>query len=184
MTDATPSVQLLDARTAALDQQDLRHRARAISATQCASFATRSYRYPYALIAWHSDRVGIDIERVEACDPSFARSICTPEEQIDWAALADPDQHLSSLWSSKEALAKALGDAVSYDPRRLASPIFWSDGRAGCWRASELAVAHGYVAWLVWRDAGQHPPRPARPEQDNADLPLTALSPPTLTITT
>jgi hypothetical protein len=65
--------------------------------------------------------------------------------------LADPG-FVTSLWSSKEALAKALGDALAYDPRRLESPLNWEDGAAGRWRARELTPEPGYVAWLVWRD--------------------------------
>jgi hypothetical protein len=57
---------------------------------------------------------------------------------------------VTALWSSKEALAKALGDAGDYDPRRLGSPMFWTGGAAGRWRTRRLAVPPGYLAWLCW----------------------------------
>jgi phosphopantetheinyl transferase len=65
----------------------------------------------------------------------------------------DPDAYVSSLWSSKEALAKALGDPLHYDPRRLESPMSWPGGRAGPWRAARLATPDGHTAWLCWRPA-------------------------------
>ena len=41
----------------------------------------RSYRHAYALVAWHPEPVGVDIERVDAYDPEFAQSTCTPSER-------------------------------------------------------------------------------------------------------
>jgi phosphopantetheinyl transferase len=108
-----------------------------------APYLTRSYRYPYALVASHTGPVGIDIERIEPCDPGFAQSICTPDETVQWEALQDPHAYYSSMWSSKEALAKALGDAVSYDPRRLQAPMLWPTGRAGASRLALLAPVTG-----------------------------------------
>jgi hypothetical protein len=61
------------------------------------------------------------------------------------------DRRITSLWSSKEALAKALGDALHYDPRRLEGPAGWREGRAGSWRARALDVGEEYVGWVCWR---------------------------------
>jgi phosphopantetheinyl transferase len=55
------------------------------------------------------------------------------------------------MWCGKEALSKALGDALAYDPRRLGSPLSWPDGRSGAWCAAELPAPAGHVAWLCWR---------------------------------
>ncbi len=129
----------------------LRAAARGLSQEAGAPYVSRSYRYPYALVAWHHTPVGVDIERVEKLDRRFATSISTPAEHVDWTAVDDPHAHFSSLWSSKEALAKALGEPVTYDPRRLGSPMFWPQGRAGSWRATALPVETGHVAWLCWR---------------------------------
>ncbi|HEY3188835.1 MAG TPA: 4'-phosphopantetheinyl transferase superfamily protein, partial [Solirubrobacteraceae bacterium] len=93
--------------------------------------------------------------RIRPCDAPFAESICTPAERAELAGL--PDRELVALWCSKEALAKALGDAVRYDPRRLESPMRWPDGRAGSWRAAALAVAPGHTGWLCWQ-AGRRIP--------------------------
>lgn len=102
------------------------------------AFVSRSYAEPFAAVAWFSDRVGVDIEQIGPLTPEFGASICTPEElQLAGARLEDP-VFVTSLWSSKEALSKALGDALEYDPRRLAAPLFWSHGAAGRWRARRL----------------------------------------------
>ncbi len=146
-----PTVVLLDARATGVDEAGLRAWARALTPDRPASHTVRSYRYPYALVAWHSEPVGVDIERVEPCDAAFADVICTPTERRDARVTADPDLFLSSLWSSKEALAKALGDALRYDPSRLDSPMRWPDLRSGPWNAAALQTVPGHVAWLCWR---------------------------------
>ena len=115
------------------------------------SHSSRSHRYPYALVACHAAPVGVDFERVEPFDGSFFVSMCTPSELAQQVDFDDLDGYAISLWSSKEALAKALGDAVAYDPRRLGSPMLWPDGRSGPWRAVALPVPSGHSGWLCWK---------------------------------
>lgn len=141
----TPAVRLLDARRAGLDREGLRAWARAQRLPAGAACVARSYRHPFALVAWHDAAVGVDIERVEAHDAAFEAVVCTPAER--GAGL-----ELSSLWCAKEALAKALGDALRYEPARLESPSRWPDGASGPWRARACAAPAGHVAWVVWRD--------------------------------
>lgn len=144
---------LIDARAAgASDEVALRELARTASAEAGAPFTSRSYRFPFALVAAHTDAVGVDIERVERCGRVFADSISTPAELSARPPREDHDRFFTSLWSSKEALSKALGDALAYDPRRLEGPGSWPDGRSGPWRASSIDVGEdGHVAWLCWR---------------------------------
>ncbi len=149
-----PEVWLLDARAADVDADGLRAWARAQTAPCGAAYVTRSYRHPYALVAWHDEPVGVDVERIAPCDGAFADLVCTPSERAGAARAADADAHLTALWSSKEALAKALGDALLYDPHRLESPLGWPGLRSGPWRAAPLAVAPGHVGWVTWRAAG------------------------------
>jgi hypothetical protein len=152
-----PAVKLLDARVAGLDEDELRAWARAETAVLPAPHTSRSYRYPYALVTWHSEPVGVDIERVEPLEETFMESICTPSERGLLDEAAPPRGFVSSFWSSKEALAKALGDALRYDPRRLESPLLWPDGQAGPWRAAALALPPGHVGWVCWRSASAAP---------------------------
>lgn len=142
-----PQVFLLDARRAGLDETDLRSWARDQAEASGAEYTSRSYRYPYALVACHEHRVGVDIERVERLDAAFLQSICTPVER---AFRLEADDAWS-LWCSKEALAKALGDARRYDPRRLVSPMLWPDGRSGPWRAAALRAPARHNAWVCWQ---------------------------------
>ena len=144
---------LLDARDSRLDERGLRRWAQELINYTAASHSSRSHRYPYELVACHSRPVGVDIERTEPFDASFFVSICTPSERAQQVDLDDLDDYAISLWASKEALAKALGDAVAYDPRRLGSPMFWPDGRSGPWRAASLPVPNGHSGWLCWQDA-------------------------------
>jgi hypothetical protein len=141
-----PAVRLLNATERDLDDADLRAWAR--EETAGAPYSSRSYRYPYALVARHTAPVGVDLEEVQPFDPAFAESILTPSER----RLLRADLDLADLWCSKEALAKALGDALSYDPRRLQSPAHWPQARSGPWNAAPLVVPGGYRGWLCWRE--------------------------------
>lgn len=150
-----PAYELL--RLPCAGDAELRRSARAHPESSRAAHVSRSYRAPLALIAWHDAPVGVDIERIEPCGPTFARSICTPAEIALYADRFGDSSFVTSLWASKEALAKALGDPLAYDPRRLDSPIGWSGGAAGWWRAEEINAPAGHVAWLVWalEEAGE-----------------------------
>ena len=65
---AFPRVRILDAREAALDEPGAASVGAGAETESAAAegFVTRSYRYPYAMVARHSRPVGIDIERFEA----------------------------------------------------------------------------------------------------------------------
>ena len=155
MSDA-PTVRLLDARESRLDEAGLRARARAITSRSGAPYVSRSYRFPFALVAWHGAAVGVDIERVDPCGEAFADLICTASERAQLAVAEHVDEYLTSLWCSKEALTKALGDPLSYDPRRLDSPMSWPDARSGPWRAMRLLPVADHVGWLCWRARSGH----------------------------
>jgi hypothetical protein len=167
-----PQVRLLDARAAGLDDAALHDWARSLTPPPGARYVTRSYCHPYALVSWHSEPVGVDIERIAPCDAAFADLICTPAERSDPAWRADPDRYLTSLWSSKEALSKALGDALRYEPSRLDSPSRWPRRRSGRWEAAQLIVAPDHVAWLCWRSTvPAHDARPRVGSSDRFDRP-------------
>jgi hypothetical protein len=132
-------------------EDDLLASARRVSAEAGTPYSSRSYRMPLALIALHDAPVGVDIEEVQQCDAAFAESIQTPRERAAAHAPQDWDRHFTSLWSSKEALSKALGDPLAYDRRRLEGPQAWPQGSSGPWRAAPLDVGAAHVAWVCWR---------------------------------
>jgi hypothetical protein len=148
---ADPHVTLLDARQLGVDSATLRTRARSLTAASGAPFVSRSYRFPYALAGWHCGPIGIDIEQIGPLDSDFADLICTPDEQSELVSVDDRDTYLTSLWCSKEALGKALGDALLYEPGRLEAPVRWPLLRSGPWRAWALDVEPTHVAWVCWR---------------------------------
>jgi hypothetical protein len=148
--DDGPRIALIDATLEGLDEAGLRTRARELGAAVGAGTVSRSYCHPYALVGWHAGPIGVDIERISDCPKNFSRAICTPAELDSGRWTTDRD--LISLWSSKEALAKALGDALDYDPRRLESPAGWPDGVCGAWRTATLPAPDGYRAWVCWHD--------------------------------
>jgi phosphopantetheinyl transferase len=150
-----PSWKLLQGAAGSQGDLALHKLARTHPSSLDAPYVSRSYRSPLAIVAWHDSPVGVDIERVEPLGREFARSICTPAELEDekLAESLGDDTIVASMWSGKEAVAKALGDPVDYDPRRLDSPLLWPEGARGRWRAEQLVMPDGHVAWLVWRDS-------------------------------
>ncbi len=152
-----PRLVLLDATDRGLDPDALRRWARARTSQLPASCTARSYSFPYALLGWHAGPLGVDLERITAPDRAFADSIRTPAERQELEVGEISGRALASLWCSKEALAKALGDALRYDPRRLDSPAGWAGGQSGPWRASELEAPAGHVAWVVWHATDGQP---------------------------
>jgi hypothetical protein len=150
---SAPRVRLLDAIALGLDDAGLHALAREITSPQRAPHVSRSYCYPFALVAWHSGPVGVDVERIDRCDEHFADLVCSPEERPLALLAPNIDAFLTSMWSAKEALAKGLGDALAYDPARLDSPDRWPDGRAGPWRSAPLPVDALHVGWVCWRGA-------------------------------
>jgi len=108
---------------------------------------SRSYRGCFGLLAVSHSRVGVDLELV---DTTVCRdAVLTPGE----LNLGGTPAMWCDWWSAKEALAKALGNARLYDPRRLESPSHWDGGRAGRWACSALELPRGLVGWVVWEAA-------------------------------
>lgn len=150
-----PHVRLIDASSLGLDEAGLRRVARSHEG----AVVSRSYRYPHAAVATWDGDVGVDLEQVDpTLDLRFAHAIATPAEraQLEGASAAD----IASLWSAKEAVAKALGQPLARDPRRVEAPPLWRAIAAagvrqrigGPWWAEALQVPVGYVGWVVWRD--------------------------------
>lgn len=165
-TGEAPVVRMLtDDRPAAL-----RARARAMCTTTPDGWTvhwSRSYCGSLAVVAGWGGRVGVDVEGAahpvsprrphNGQDPvaALAGTIATPDERAALALV--PAAHrwrtLVDWWSAKEALAKALGDALVHEPRHLPTPARWPGGGAGRWRAEPLDLTGApasAVGWVVW----------------------------------
>lgn len=152
------------------DGRALRAAARALCHSRPGStHSSRSYRGGYGVVALGTSRVGVDLERRDAVavpgEPgaavrTFLDAVATPAELRDAAGSGWDPVAAASLWSSKEALAKALGAPLLYDPRRLDAPATWPEEPtgalrvAGRWRALPLARALALpdrlLGWVVW----------------------------------
>lgn len=116
-----------------------------------------------------SARIGVDIEHGdrEVNVEGVARKFMSAREQAMLAALAGGDRRraLLRLWTCKEAMSKATGDALSAPFRRLdvvlePAPAL-ADGPApydpARWRLHSVAVPGGYLATVaLWHE----PPSP------------------------
>lgn len=147
---------------AAVLHQDLR----ALSIVNDAGGVPRLIEFPqFAISISHSQgqaaaalclkahaRVGIDLELVESRAPVFVRDWFTGPEQ---RAAADDATVVTTIWSAKEAVLKALGHGLRVDTRRVtclpAPPCEgWADVRIACGGLHHAPVH----AW--WRRAGGH----------------------------
>jgi 4'-phosphopantetheinyl transferase len=101
-----------------------------------------------ALIALDAEReLGVDLERLDRRSAAVERAL-TPAER---AALGAGDRHLALLrtWCRKEALAKAAGTGLGWEPERF------DTSRPGPYRLADLDAPAGFVAALAV--AGEHP---------------------------
>lgn len=111
-----------------------------------------------------SNRVGVDIEHAARVinAPGIARKFLTQEERDALAPLSEEQirAQVLRLWTCKEAMSKATGDALSAPFAKMrvettptlalgAGPAPYHPER---WRLSALAAPQGYIATLaVWR---------------------------------
>jgi 4'-phosphopantetheinyl transferase len=94
-----------------------------------------------AVVALAGVEVGVDVERLARSSRAVERTL-TPGER---AALTADDRHVQLLrmWCRKEALAKAIGTGLGWDPGRF------DTSAPGGYSLSDLPVAAGYVGALA-----------------------------------
>jgi phosphopantetheinyl transferase len=123
---------------------------------------SRSHSGNFTIEITASVRCGVDLEAARDADESW--SIESPMFQKAILAHGEYEQVLQSrhvmhpyletlIWSSKEALSKALGDATNYEPSQFASPLTWPDGKSARWQALHLDLltetGEMFVVWVV-----------------------------------
>ena len=94
--------------------------------------------------------VGVDLERVEARDESFAATAFTAAERALIQPGDDEAEWLTRLWAAKEAAGKRAGTGLDGNPRKL--PITDRTGArllcAGIWVETRRLGDH-VIAWTV-----------------------------------
>lgn len=128
---------------------------------------SRSYSKNWGVAAGWSSRVGIDIEVFDHdCDDAmwpgslkdFAAGLLPSDEHGNFFSLHGTSikYSKSSIWSSKEALAKALGDALLYDPKKLTTPALCEHDIAQKWKSKFYSKLIGnskiLVCWVVFEN--------------------------------
>jgi 4'-phosphopantetheinyl transferase len=114
----------------------------------------------------HGPRIGVDIEHADRVVnvEGVARKFMSAREQDALASLAPDDRRraLLRLWTCKEAMSKATGDALAAPFRRMdvvTDPsLQLKDGPAPyvpyCWQLHAIAVPGGYLATIaLWHGA-------------------------------
>ena len=114
-----------------------------------------SHSSDLALIAVaRSRRVGVDVERVRSVADldDLAGRVCTPAELATLATLAETQRARAflSMWTRKEALAKATGDGIGGVMRDAHA----TDADARSWTVVEVDDLPGYVACVVGEGSG------------------------------
>jgi 4'-phosphopantetheinyl transferase len=87
--------------------------------------------------------VGVDVERLDRRSRAVERTL-TAGERAALDGTGDRHTALLRVWCRKEALAKAIGGGLGWEPLRFDT----SD--PGAFTLADLAVAPGYVAALAW----------------------------------
>lgn len=124
--------------------------------------SSRSYCDRYVAEVHANVRCGIDLELLDAQNPNwsidsklFERAMLAPGElELIKSCWVGTQECLPTIiWSSKEALAKALGNAQNYSPTQLLSPITWCADRIPNWIAQHLEILteddRRLILWVV-----------------------------------
>jgi len=82
---------------------------------------TGDYAVALAGLAPNTPRVGIDVEQMRECPPSFIELVLTAEERrhLEQLPLAERDEWVLRCWCAKEALAKACGYGLVEGPHSI-----------------------------------------------------------------
>jgi len=132
---------------------------------------SRSHSGRFTIEVVSNQRCGIDLEIANEIDPewsfdseSFELAILAPGEKglIMSSSMSSAKDLATLIWVSKEALAKALGDATNYEPNKIYSPICWEATRPNNWQAVHIdfstSKSERLIVWLV----AERPESPSR----------------------
>jgi 4'-phosphopantetheinyl transferase len=92
--------------------------------------------------------VGVDVERLDRRSSAVLRTLTASESAALAAAGDDRHVELLRVWCRKEALAKAIGGGLGWEPLRFDTTA------PGGFSLVDVAVRPGHVAALAWAGAG------------------------------
>ena len=127
------------------------------------SISHRGERAFCALSTYPEQRLGVDIERIEARATAFLEDYFTPQERSYAARLEEPrrDAWVTLAWSLKEAVLKALGEGLRVDPRRVellcVEPAWQFDPSPQAWQPVGIGGMHPGITGLAgfWQRSGE-----------------------------
>jgi 4'-phosphopantetheinyl transferase len=92
--------------------------------------------------------VGVDVERLDRRSSAIPRTLTPAEAAALAAARGDKHAELLRVWCRKEALAKAIGGGLGWEPRRFDTTA------PGDYALTDVAVPPGHVAALACAGRG------------------------------
>lgn len=123
-------------------------------------FVSRSYSGDFMAQIESLEHCGIDIELGQSSQDNwsitsrhFIAAVLAPHERESLLATSWANEPFfeTQIWCSKEALAKASGDASKYEPNELVSPMTWPNGLQDGARAKSMAfVTLSGSALIMW----------------------------------
>jgi 4'-phosphopantetheinyl transferase len=95
--------------------------------------------------------IGVDVERIRELNDvaQLARSCCTPREYVALLALppAERNRQMFTVWTRKEAYAKALGTGLAAPLTQI--DLWHRSSQPDTWWCQDLAMPSGYAAALA-----------------------------------
>ena len=95
------------------------------------------------VVAVSETPIGIDIEAIRPLNEGLVQKAMNPQEQVQIAAAANPEQEFIRLWTRKEAYVKMLGTGIISDMHQILQ-----DTEALQWHEI-VDINKGYICTIV-----------------------------------
>ena len=79
-------------------------------------YVNLSHGGDYAVCAWDTEDIGIDVEPIRKCRDGVVRRMCTADEMVTFMFLKDEeerDRTFTRIWTGKESVAKLYGEGIA-----------------------------------------------------------------------
>ena len=98
------------------------------------------------VVAVSETPIGIDIEAIRPLNEGLVQKAMNPQEQVQIAAAANPEQEFIRLWTRKEAYVKMLGTGIISDMHQILQ-----DTEALQWHEI-VDINKGYICTIVTKN--------------------------------